>query len=114
MARSVLTAVSATTAGVAYTMATPDNSNGNHFLYNDGNHFLLVSNASGGSLTVTIQSNDSGTGGLVLGDLVVTVANSSTKAIRIPPPAVVTQSDGYTQIDWSTSTSVTAALIKLA
>lgn len=112
--RTTMTPVSVVTSGVAYTLAAVDNSNGNQFTGNDGNHVLLVANASGGDLTVTVKANGRSIDGYTLSDLTVVVSTATSKAIKIPVPASANQTDGYVYLNWSTGTSVTAAVLKMA
>lgn len=114
MARTALTVVSAAPYGVGINdiaAQAVDQPNGNS-MANDGNTVIVVANASGGDLTITVTPNGGpynhgDTGARTL--LVVATA----KTAFIGP--FNTNVFGTTLlIDWSTGTSVTAAPVKLA
>lgn len=114
MARTTLSAVvsPAFGDGVADTSAEAvDNANGNDFA-NDGKTVMVVENGSGGSLTVTLS--------LPAGPKTANEAITKTLAVADGKEAhfgpfqlsLYNQSNGRVNVDWSTGTSVTAAIIQ--
>lgn len=89
--------------------AAVDQPNGNTFV-NDSRTFLVVINASGGSLTVTVaipagpQTQNAST------TKTYAVANGKT-AFLGPFPNYFNQSTGLVNVDWSTGTSVTCSVL---
>lgn len=88
-----------------------DNTNGNDFL-NDGRCVAIVSNSSGGSLTVTLTlpagprtANESVTKTLA-------VANGAVAHFGPFPPDLYNDTSGKAYLDWSTGTSVTCAIVR--
>lgn len=88
-----------------------DAANGNNFAHS-GTTFLAVKNASGSSITVTVATpytQDS----LSLADLTATVEDGETRLIGPFPRDSYEQSDGKVNVDWSSGTSVTVAVLKV-
>lgn len=114
-ARSVLTVTTSPAFGAGLADAgfeSVDNTNGDEF-DNNGNTVLLVSNGSGGPLTVTITTpagirsvNEIVTKSLVVADGDVGFAGPF-------PQAIFNQTTGRVYLDWSTGTTVTAAVVKM-
>lgn len=71
-----------TSAGLVQTLAAADTSNGN--VVDTGHVFLVVDNAGGSAVTVTIQTNAT-VDGMTVGPRVVTVAATSTSFIPVYP-----------------------------
>lgn len=84
---------------------------GDQFL-NDGDTIMIVTNGSGGSLTVTLPPGGT-PGGLTLSDVTGTVADGATEAFGPFPPSLYNDSSGYVQVTWSATTSVTAAILSV-
>lgn len=91
--------------------AAVDNSNGNTFV-NTGVERLIVINGSGGSLTVTVAlpTSSRSLGGLVT-TKTYTVGAGKTAILGPFDPGTFNQSTGVVNVDWSTGTSVTAAVV---
>lgn len=109
MARTVMTPKDVTRAGVTYALAAVDAVNGNYFT-NNGRCALHVNNASAGSINVTITTPTTVDGNAVA-DLVVAVGAGVEKIIGVFPPTLY-NTDGEVYVDWSSGTSVTAAVIR--
>lgn len=84
---------------------------GDQFL-NDGDVILIVNNGSGGALTVTFDPGGL-PGGLTLADVTGTVDNGDIEAFGPFPGGLYNDSSGYVQVSWSTTTSVTAAVLSV-
>lgn len=98
-------------AGAALTLNAVDQPNGNTFP-NDGKTFLMVTNGSGGSLTVTVTGAT--TPDRSYGQTVTKTyapANGARWLIGPFSPAVFNQSTGLVNVDWSTGSSVTCAVV---
>jgi len=93
-----------------------DLANGNRFV-NDGKIILIVSNASGGALTVTIDNPQLYDTDLVIPDRTYSIPDGSTGAIIGPFPTSFNQTlDSIANsigVNWSTATSVTCKLIRV-
>lgn len=114
MSRTALTVNTAARFGgsiLDIAAAAADNSNGNTFT-NTGVEKLIVSNASGGSLTVTvaIPSSARSLDGLATAKTHV-VLNNKTAIIGPFPPDMYNQTTGVVNVDWSTGTSVTVSAV---
>jgi len=114
MARTTLTAVESEAygGGVADTSAEAvDNVNGNDFA-NDGRTIMVVENGSGGSLTVTLTLP---AGPKTAGESITkTLAVDNGDEAHFGPflPSIFNNADGRVYVDWSSGTSVTAAIVK--
>lgn len=111
MARTAVSVQQAVAAGAALT-SNAAHVDGNSF-QNDGKTAIYVTNASGGSLTVTIQAPDSGKDGLAVTDRTVSVSAGTSKLIGPFKKDVYDQSDGSVYLDWSTQASITFAVIRI-
>ena len=89
---------------------TPDGTHGNKF-WNNGKPFLMVTNGSGGELTVTLVLPGT-VDDQAVSDRTVAIADGQTYAIG-PFTKDYNQSDGYVHVTWSTVSSVTAEAISL-
>jgi len=83
---------------------TPTATHGNKF-WNNGKTFLMVANASGDTITVTVNTPGQ-VAGLDVEDLEVEVANGATTAIG-PFTSDFNQSDGYVWATFDVVTDVT-------
>lgn len=77
----------------------------------DGRTFLIVANASGSSVNVTITTPGT-VDGNAIADLVVAVAAGATKYIGVLNPAVYA-SAGIATVTFSATTSVTSAAVSV-
>ncbi len=113
------TALTVTTTAAAGTVlpaqVAADNSNGNTFT-NTGREALIVTNLSGGVLTVTITTNGVYAVGAVnyaVADLAVNVANNASKIIGPFDKTLFNDGSANVDIAWSTGTNVTCRVISL-
>lgn len=97
-------------AGLEETYAAVDAANGNQF-QNDGRMFLLVKNGAGAPINVTITTPTT-VDGNVVADLVVAVTNGEQRMIGPFPPNLY-NTDGYVYVDYSSGTTITAAVLRL-
>jgi len=103
-----------TEAGLNPTMSAVTGS-GDQFS-NTGNEFLLITNGSGESLLVTITAQtttveDRRMGELTKANSTITIANGASGLIGYFQIAAYSDSDGYVQITYSASSSVTIAVL---
>ena len=96
--------------GLEESYAAVDASNGNQF-QNDGHMFLLVKNGAGAPINVTITTPTTVDGNAVA-DLVVAVTNGEQRMIGPFPPNLY-NTDGYVYVDYSSGTTITAAVLRL-
>jgi hypothetical protein len=96
--------------GLEETYAAVDAVNGNQF-QNDGRMFLLVKNGGVAPINVTITTPTTVDGNAVA-DLVVVVTNAEQRMIGPFPPNLY-NTDGYVYVDYSSGTTVTAAVLRL-
>lgn len=104
-------------SGLAHSLAAV---NSNDKFTDDGSErtFLLVSNGGGSPINVTVAAiQDSvsvpGVGVIDVPDIVVAVANGTSKMIGPFSPAY-RDSDGFVNVAYSGTTSVTAVALKVA
>ena len=113
MARTARTAVNAKAQPSALiTPWTVDNANGEQFPYAGGLNKLVVNNASGGSVNVTVRATTGLTlaDGTAVADKVVAVAAGAVRVIN--EASTEQQADGNVYVDYSASTSITAYLLQ--
>lgn len=112
MARTTRTAVSVAQPSAVITPWTPDNANGEQFAYAGGRNKLVVNNASGGSINVTVKATPSLTlpDGTTVADKVVAVAAGAIRVIA--EASTELQADQNVYVDYSASASVTAYIIQ--
>lgn len=79
---------------------------------NDGHTILWVDNGSGGELTVTIVTPNT-VDGEAIADKTVTVADGFKSAIGPFPRSIYNDSDGNVTVQFSSTTSVTAAALSI-
>lgn len=110
MARTDVTVQNIAVAGLSpsYDAAHVD---GNAFI-NDGNTILHVKNGSGGSLTLTVQTNRI-VGGVTVQDHTVSVPAGEERIIGLFGTGTFNQNDGKVYIDTSTQTSITLMAFKV-
>lgn len=84
---------------------------GNKFA-NDGRMFLHVKNGAGAPITVTIQTPGT-VDGLAVAEQIVTVTNAEERMIGPFPPNIYNQSDGMVYVDFSSVTTITAAVLRM-
>ena len=96
--------------GLEEAYAAVDAANGNQF-QNDGRMFLLVKNGAGAPINVTITTPTT-VDGLAVTDLVVVVTNGEQRMIGPFPPNLYNTS-GYVYVDYSSGTTITAAVVRL-
>ena len=111
---AVTTIAAGPTLHAAVTEATADTSNGNSLVNPDGRTILLVRNASGSSINITITSvADPDTGRT--GDIgPQAVANGALRAFGPFPPHLFNQSDGTVSVTSSASTGVNVSAVRPA
>ncbi len=100
---------------VVLTMNAVDAVNGNRFT-DTGEVAILVTNASGGDLTVTVKTPEVYDTDLAITDRTYTIATGASKWIGPFSPAyrsTVDSTANQVQLDWSTGTSVTVGLLKI-
>lgn len=112
MARTTLTAIDPTLAGVNLTYTNVDQPNGNQVAF--GRKPLLnVKNTGGGACTVTVRANGVKFGGVTIPHVTVNVpATTGNVLIGDLDPSVFMQSDGNIYVDFSTGTGVTIAALE--
>lgn len=113
MARTVLSTQTIVRTGLVPTLVTPDASGA---ILPAGNH-LMVKNASGGSINVTLETPET-RAGLAVADQVVAVANGATALIGNLPASTFVRPDGASDpgtiyVDFSSVTSVTVAALDI-
>lgn len=80
----------------------------------ESNVFIRVKNASGGAITCTIVTPQTGVGGAAIGDIAVSVpATTGERDIGPFPPEHFAAADGNADVTWSSATSVTFAVLRL-
>ena len=85
----------------------------NNTFANDGHTIIEVKNTSGSPINVTIETPGTVDGNAVA-DLVVAVpATSGDKIIGPFPPSIYNQTGGVIYLDWSATTNVTVAVIRV-
>lgn len=110
-AENTITVATISQSGTTQALAAA-NTDGSQFLVRSGGRtFLLVDNASGGSINVTLEVqttsiNVPGAGAITVADIVVAVPSGAAKLIGPIAPAYVDAS-GYAHITYSAVTSVT-------
>lgn len=105
MARTALTPTALASTGATVSLAAA-NADG-HTIPGTGDVFLLVSNGSGGSITVTAVTPGT-QDGLAISDQAVTIANGAQKIIGpFPPRSFTDEADNLVDIDFSAVTTVT-------
>lgn len=87
-----------------------DNANGNDFV-NTGNEVLIVTNGSGGGLTATITS---ASGDRTYGETITKDIGPANGDTGIYGPFPVSVFGAQPVLAWSTGTSVTCAVVRLA
>lgn len=92
----------------AYTNAHADG----HEFSNDGRTFMHVVNGDGADKTITIQTPQT-VGGLAVADLAVTVTAGEERMIGPFRKSLFDQANGKVYVDFSATTNVTAAYLKL-
>lgn len=113
MARTARTAVNVKAQPSALiTPWTPDNTNGESFPFAGGLNKLIVNNASGSPITVTVRAATGSTlaDGTAVADKAVSVAAGAIRSIN--EYITEQQADGNVYVDYSASASVTAYLIQ--
>lgn len=110
MARETLTVQEISRSGLnpSYTAAVADG----HKIENTGREFVHVKNASGASVNVTIQTPGT-VDGLAVADRVVAVPASEERMIGPFAPSDYNQDDDEVYVDYSATSSVTAAAVQL-
>lgn len=116
MSATALSVVTTAAAGTVLPAQTAvDSGNGNTFT-NTGREALIVTNLSGSSLTVTITTNGVYAVGSVnysVADLVVTLANNTSKIMGPFDKTLFNDGGQNVDIAWSTNTNVTCNVISL-
>lgn len=113
MPRTARTAVNAKAQPSALiTPWTVDSANGESFPYAGGQNKLVVNNASGSPVNVTVRATSGSTlpDGTAIADKVVAVAAGALRSIIEAPTEQ--QADGTVWVDYSASTSITAYLLQ--
>lgn len=111
---AALTVQAPTRTGATVSTVTPTASTGDTFV-NDGKVWLQVTNGSGSSINVTVNSTAAAGPGLAASNNVVAVAAGATKLIGPFPPAGFTDpATGLATVICSSVTSVTIAALKFA
>lgn len=104
MARTAITAAQIDDDGVVASL-TAANADG-HSVAHRNSLFLRVTNGSGSSITVTVQTPKT-IGGLAVADRAVTVAAGATAYISLGNAELYRQADGAVYVDFSAVTTVT-------
>lgn len=105
-----LTPVTATRDGVDFTdLAEAAASAGNEWA-NTGQEFVMIANASGSPVTVTMDIKPT-VDGLAVTDRTLSVADGAT-AIFGPFPPAIYNSNGLAKITYNDATSVTVLVVK--
>ena len=104
MARTVITAAQIDEDGVVASLAAA-NVDGHSIAHRD-NLLLRVTNGSGASITVTVQTPKT-IGGLAIADRAITVAAGATVYISLGNAELYRQADGAVYVDFSAVTTVT-------
>ena len=110
MARETLTVQEISRSGLnmSFTAAVADG----HKFENTGREFIRVKNASGSSVNVTIQTPGT-VDGLAVADRVVAVPAAGERDIGSFTPSDYNQDDGDVYVDYSATSSVSAAAVQL-
>jgi hypothetical protein len=100
------------------TVSTTSAAGGGDTFANDGNTYYQVTNGSGSSINVTFTVvngtfTNKQNGILTKSNLVVAVANGTTKLIGPFPTGVYNSTSGTVAVAYSSATSVTVAAINL-
>ena len=104
MARTALTAAQIDEDGVVASL-TAANADGHSVAFRD-TLFLRVTNGSGSSITVTVQTPKT-VSGLAVADRAITVAAGATTYINLGNAELYRQSSGVVYVDFSAVTTVT-------
>lgn len=109
---TTLTTQKASTVGVAVTYTAAA---GSQNFFNTGKEMVHIKNASGGTLTVTFTAAGTDNFGIVATahNLVVTIADAGDKLIGPFRTDQFNDSNSHVAVGWSTTTSVTVAVIRL-
>jgi hypothetical protein len=107
-ALSIQTAVP---AGIALSFASA--ASGGDTMVNDGKTVLIVKNASGSAITVTVTAKAACPLGS-LHNISVSVANGAEQIIGPFLPAIYNNTSGAVEITYSSVTSVTVAALKVS
>lgn len=110
MARTALTYQQIVRTGLETAYAAVDQPNGEQFA-NNGRMFLHVKNGAGSDITVTVTTPNT-VDGLAIADQDIVVTAGEERMIGPFPPGIY-NSDGNVLVDYSSGTSVTAALLRL-
>lgn len=105
-ARTVLPVTVSTHSGVVLALVSADTVNGNEFLPNDGRTALVVQNPGASAITLTIFTNLTEDGDLVVPNRVVSVPAGKIGIIGPFPPGIFTQPDGGVWFSLSAAASV--------
>lgn len=117
MVATALTVTTTSAAGVVVPAASSiDNGNGNSFA-NTGRELIQITNASGGSITITFitQGVYTAVGGTTynIADLAVSLANATTRAYGPFDKTLFNDANALVQITWSAGGAITANVISL-
>lgn len=86
---------------------------GGHKFLNDGRTVLLAQNTNGSSRTLTVQTAQT-VDGLTVADLSIVLAATTGRIITAYfPPTVYNAADGYVYVDYSATSGVLVAAIKI-
>lgn len=111
MARTTVTAIDPSIAGANVSYNNADASNGNNVLF-DADLLILVKNTDGSSHTVTLGANGGTVNGIAIASQTYTVGATTGHIAIDAIPREFFASSGYLNIDWSSATGMTFAVIK--
>lgn len=114
MAMTQLTVQDIVKTGLSDPTFSAANADG-HAIANEGDAFIYVKNASGGSIDVTVET-PAKVQGVDLEEIVVAVGAGAEEAIRLPSPGIANQVSGAlygTFVTFSAVTSLTIAAMRL-
>ena len=111
-----LSVINLASSGVTLTLASA--AGGGDTFTNDGQTFLAIANASGGSINVTFTAQTTsaqkqGMEDITYTDKVVAVANGATKLIGPFATGTYNNTSGKVAVSYSSATSVTVAPFRL-
>lgn len=76
-----------------------------------GNCSILVTNGSGASITLTVDVPGNDQFGLARPDIAITIAAGTSKLCGPFPTSIANPADGYVNLSYSATTSVTVGVI---
>ena len=98
--------------GTTVTFTGSLSASNNYMIRNDGKTFIRVVNGSGGSIVVTIVTQNQ-VGGNAIADRTVTVLTMTEQNIGPFPPSIYNNGDGDIDVSFNVITSLTLAALHI-